>query len=107
MLRVLAVAGLILSSFAAAPIEANAQTPAKDWPQRNVTLIMPLGPGSGVDITVRLIGEKLSAKWGKPVVVENRPGGDAIVAINAFLSAKDDHTLFMAPTSTFTAHPLL
>ena len=77
------------------------------WPQRNVTFILPLGAGSGVDVTSRLIADKLSAKWGKPVVIENRPGGDAMVAISAFLSATDGHTLFMAPTSTFTAHPLL
>jgi tripartite-type tricarboxylate transporter receptor subunit TctC len=80
---------------------------AQSWPERSVTFIVPLGPGSGVDVTTRLVADKLSAKWGKPVVIENRPGGDALVAINAFLSATDGHTLFMAPTSTFTAHPLL
>ena len=80
---------------------------AQSWPQRNVTFILPLGAGSGVDITARLLAEKLSARWGKPVVIENRPGGDAIVAINAFVSAQDDHTFLMAPTSTFTAHPFL
>jgi tripartite-type tricarboxylate transporter receptor subunit TctC len=41
------------------------------------------------------------------VVVENRPGGDGMVAINAFVTAHDDHTLLLAPTSTFTAHPFL
>jgi tripartite-type tricarboxylate transporter receptor subunit TctC len=107
MLRLLAVAGLAISSLAAAHLPAHAQTPVKDWPQRSVTMILPLGPGSGVDITTRMLADKLSAKWGKPVVVENRPGGDAIVAINAFLQANDDHTFLMAPTSTFTAHPLL
>jgi len=80
---------------------------AQSWPQRNVRFILPLGPGSGVDITARLIAEKLSQKWGKPVVIENRPGGDAIVAITVFTGANDDHTLLMAPTSTFTAHPFL
>jgi tripartite-type tricarboxylate transporter receptor subunit TctC len=84
-----------------------ASTQAESWPQRNVTFILPLGAGSGVDITARLIADKLQAKWGKPIVIENRPGGDALVAINAFVSAADSHTLFMAPTSTFTAHPLL
>ena len=77
------------------------------WPQRTVRFIVPLGPGSGVDIGARLVAEKLSLKWGKPVVVENKPGGDAIVAIAAFTGANDDHTLLMAPTSTFTAHPFL
>jgi tripartite-type tricarboxylate transporter receptor subunit TctC len=99
MRRLLLALGLLTCSL----ISAQAQT----WPQRPVTLILPLGAGSGVDITSRLIADKLSAKWGKPVVIENRPGGDALVAINAFVGAQDDHTLFMAPTSTFTAHPLL
>ncbi len=88
-------------SFAEAP--ANGQT----WPQRAVKFLIPLGPGSGVDITARLVADKLSAKWGQPVVVENRPGGDAFVAIMAMVNAHDDHTLLFAPASTFTAHPLL
>ncbi|MEI9804190.1 MAG: tripartite tricarboxylate transporter substrate binding protein [Pseudolabrys sp.] len=84
---------------------AVAQTPA--WPQRPVKFIIPLGPGSGVDITARVFADKLSQKWGQPVVVENRPGGDAFVAITAVTSAHDDHILLFAPASTFTAHPLL
>jgi tripartite-type tricarboxylate transporter receptor subunit TctC len=88
---------------AAAPVLA--QTPA--WPQRPVKFVIPLGPGSGVDITARVFADKLSAKWGQPVVVENRPGGDAFVAITAVTSAHDDHILLFAPASTFTAHPLL
>jgi tripartite-type tricarboxylate transporter receptor subunit TctC len=83
---------------------ASAQT---SWPQRNVRFIVPLGPGSGADIGARLFADKLTARWGKPVVVENRPGGDAIVAITAFTGAHDDHTLLFAPAATFTAHPYL
>jgi tripartite-type tricarboxylate transporter receptor subunit TctC len=49
----------------------------------------------------------LSQKWGQAVVVENRPGGDAFVAIMAIVNSHDDHMLLFAPTSTFTAHPLL
>jgi tripartite-type tricarboxylate transporter receptor subunit TctC len=85
----------------------SAPLAAQDWPQRSVKFIVPLGPGSGVDIGSRLIADRLSQKWGKPVVVENKPGGDAIVAITAFTGANDDHVLLMAPTSTFTAHPFL
>ena len=88
-------------------IPAPASAQAQSWPKRSVRFILPLGPGSGVDIGARLIADKLSQKWGKPVVVENKPGGDAIVAISAFTGANDDHTLLMAPTSTFTAHPFL
>jgi tripartite-type tricarboxylate transporter receptor subunit TctC len=77
------------------------------WPQRNVRFIVPLGPGSGADIAARLVADRLAARWGKPVVVENRPGGDGIVGITAFVSAHDDHTLLFTPAATFTAHPYL
>src|ERR1700754_1060297 len=95
-------AGLAVAASLALP--AMAQT-EQNWPQRPVRFIVSLGPGSASDIGARLIADKLTAKWKQPVVVENRPGGDAVVAINAFISAKDDHTLLYTPTSSFTAHP--
>ena len=67
----------------------------------------PRSGTKGVDIGTRLLGDRLSARWGQPVVVENRPGGDGIVAITSFLGAHDDHVLLAAPTSSFTAHPYL
>jgi tripartite-type tricarboxylate transporter receptor subunit TctC len=99
---VLGLAALVAS---VAPSAAQAQAPA--WPDHPVRFIIPLGPGSGVDITARLVADKLSAKWGQPVIVENRPGGDAFVAITAVTSANDTHMLLFAPASSFTAHPLL
>jgi tripartite-type tricarboxylate transporter receptor subunit TctC len=95
------VAAAALAALAFAPAPASAQ----QWPQRAVKFILPLGPGSGVDISARMFAEKLSAQWGQPVVVENRPGGDGIIAIQAFLTANDDHTILFAPASSFTAHP--
>ena len=82
---------------------ASAQT----YPQRTVKFILPFGAGSGTDITARLVAEKLAARWGKPAVIENRPGGDGVVAISAFVKAHDDHVLLSSPTSSFTAHPYL
>ncbi|MBM3530437.1 MAG: tripartite tricarboxylate transporter substrate binding protein [Alphaproteobacteria bacterium] len=100
---------IVLASFGfmpqSGPAAAQAQAPA--WPQRTVKFILTLGPGSGADIGARLISEKLTAKWGQSVVVENRPGGDGFVAINAFAGARDDHTLLFGPASSFTAHPYL
>jgi tripartite-type tricarboxylate transporter receptor subunit TctC len=95
-------AALIASALA---LPSLAQAPA--WPQRTVKFILPLGPGSGADIGARLIAEKLAARWGQAVVVENRPGGDGFVAIGAFVNSKDDHTLLFGPASSFTAHPYL
>jgi tripartite-type tricarboxylate transporter receptor subunit TctC len=72
-----------------------------------VRFILPLGPGSGTDVTARLLMDRLAQRWGQPVVIENRPGGDGIVAISAFVSAKDDHILLFSPASAFTAHPYM
>jgi tripartite-type tricarboxylate transporter receptor subunit TctC len=77
------------------------------WPTRPVKFILTLGPGSGSDIEARLLADRLAQRWGQPVVIENRPGGDGIIAINAFVGAHDDHVLLFAPTSSFTAHPFL
>src|SRR5262245_22408904 len=93
------VIGLVIS------LNGGSVAAAQTYPQRPVKFILPFGPAAGVDITARLLGEKLAARWGKPVVVENRPGGDGLVAITAFTSANDDHTLLFVPASTFTAHP--
>ncbi len=66
---------------------------------------MPFGAGSATDIDARLFADRLAARWGKSVVVDNRPGGDGLVAIGAFVGANDDHTLLFASAGTFTVHP--
>jgi tripartite-type tricarboxylate transporter receptor subunit TctC len=88
-----------ISAFTVAPASAQ------DWPTRPVKFIVPFGPGAGADIGARLFAEKLQRKWGQPVVVENRPGGDSIVAIQAFLSANDDHVFLFSPSGNFAVHP--
>ena len=98
---------LLIRAAAVLSVLALTGTPsqAQNWPQRPVKLILPLGPGSGVDITARLVGERLAAKWGQSVVIENRPGGDGVVALTSFIGGRDDHSLLMSPTSSFTHHP--
>ena len=78
---------------------------AQSWPQRPVKFVLSLGPGSGADIGARLYADRLTKLWGQPVVVENRPGGDGVIAINAVIQAKDDHTLLWGPTANFVGHP--
>jgi tripartite-type tricarboxylate transporter receptor subunit TctC len=96
-------------AFGAVAVIVTAAKPAmaQSWPQRAVKLIVTLGAGSGVDIGARLLAERLSRRWGQPVVVENRPGGDGIVAIGAFVGANDDHVLLTTPSGSFTAHPFI
>jgi tripartite-type tricarboxylate transporter receptor subunit TctC len=98
---------LTLCGLAAGLLLAGAATSsqAQNWPQRPVKFIVPFGPGAGADIGARLIQEKLSQRWGKPVVIENKPGADSIVAIQALISANDDHTFMFGPSGNFIVHP--
>lgn len=104
-MRYLIAAALVLCTALCG--EARITWAAADWPTRPVRFIVTLGAGSGADIGARLFADRLSQRWGQPVVVENRPGGDGIVAINAFVGAHDDHVLLFSPTASFTAHPFL
>ena len=96
LFRIVAAAALALSAISAA---------AQEWPHKPVRLVLSLGPGSGADIGARLYADRLTQLWGQPVVVENKPGGDGVIAINAVIQAKDDHTLMWGPTANFVGHP--
>lgn len=96
-------AALVALPVLAVPVPAHAQT--QPWPQRPVRFVLPFGAGSATDVAARLMTERLQAKWGQPVVIENKPGADGLLAINAFLQANDDHTLLYASSASFMAHP--
>lgn len=96
---------VVLTTLMLWPLLASPSAADDAWPSRSVRLIVTLGPGSGVDIGTRLFADKLSSRWGQPVVVENKPGGDGMLAITTFLGAHDDHVLLVSPVSSFTAHP--
>jgi tripartite-type tricarboxylate transporter receptor subunit TctC len=102
-----ALAGLAIATLAiAACLQVAGRAAAQQaYPTRTVRLIVPFGAASATDITARLFADRLAARWGKPVVIENRPGGDGIVSIQAFVGANDDHTLWFGPAGTFTVHP--
>lgn len=78
-----------------------------DWPARTVKVIVPFPAGSANDVSARLYADGLARRWGKPVVVENKPGADAIVGGGAFANARDDHTLLYGTASMVTVSPLL
>jgi tripartite-type tricarboxylate transporter receptor subunit TctC len=77
------------------------------YPSRTVRFILPYGAGSATDTASRLFADGLSKLWGKPVIVDNRPGGDALVSLSAFAQAKDDHVLWFGPAGAFTSLPYM
>jgi tripartite-type tricarboxylate transporter receptor subunit TctC len=96
--------GLLLGALALLSPSASAQ----DYPSRTITLVVPLAPGTGMDIIARLYGEKLAQRLGRPVIVENKPGGGFISATQSVLAAPPDgHTLLVAAPSNLSYNPIL
>src|SRR5215475_12004423 len=103
----LAIAAPLMALLCAVPTVATAQAPIPAWPQRSVKFLLPFGAGSATDVAARMMAERLSMRWGRPVVVENKPGADGLLAINAFVAANDDHLLLYASSASFNAHPYM
>jgi tripartite-type tricarboxylate transporter receptor subunit TctC len=80
---------------------------AQNWPQRTVRLIVPAGPGTAIDFAARLFAEKLGERWNVAVIVENRPGGDGITGVAAFVGMNDDHTLLFAHSAPVAVQPVI
>ncbi|MEH2558627.1 tripartite-type tricarboxylate transporter receptor subunit TctC [Bradyrhizobium algeriense] len=81
--------------------------PLQRWPERTVRLISPSSPGGSPDIVARLFAEKLSVRWKVGVIVENRPGADGMIAIQAVLGATDGHTLLATHSGAVTVTPAI
>jgi tripartite-type tricarboxylate transporter receptor subunit TctC len=92
---------LLLACFA---LGAQAQT----WPAKPVRIVVAYPPGGGIDVMARQIAERLTQAWGQPVVVENKPGANTIVAADAVAkSAADGYTVLMTTDATFSINPHL
>jgi tripartite-type tricarboxylate transporter receptor subunit TctC len=95
---------LALTGASAGPLWAQ----ATDYPSRQVNFVVPFAPGGGTDILGRLVGQKLSDRFGKPFVVENRPGaGTVTAAVQVTKSAPDGYTIMMATSGTMAMNPTL
>ena len=78
---------------------------AQSWPQKPVRFIVPFVAGGVTDVAARAVGEKLSAAWGQPVIVENRPGaGGSLGAAEAARAAPDGYTFFFPSGTVMTAN---
>ena len=97
---------LVLAAAAAALATATTAWSQGAFPNKAVTLLVPYAAGGLPDTVARVVGQRLSEKWGQPVVIENKPGGNGVVAAQA-LAAKpnDGYTLLVTDMSMFTINP--
>ena len=86
--------------FAVLLLALSFTSPAQTYPSRPIRVILGFPPGGGGEILVRTIGQKLTERWGQPIVVENRPGaGSNIAAAELVKSAPDGYTLMYMPAA--------
>jgi tripartite-type tricarboxylate transporter receptor subunit TctC len=96
---------LLVSALAAA---LPPRPMARDFPTRQVQLVVPFAAGGAVDAAARLFALKLTADWGHPVIVENRPGGSTTIAAKQVAQANPDgYTLLFTLGDTFAVVPYL
>ncbi len=81
---------LITAAALCLAVPVVAQTP---WPSKPVKIVVPTGPGSSLDLIVRAMSDKLGARWGQPVIVENKPGAGGMLGMDVVAKASDAHTL--------------
>jgi tripartite-type tricarboxylate transporter receptor subunit TctC len=94
----------ILAVLVAVVAIGRALTAAEAYPTKPVVIVVPFPAGAGPDVLARMLGERLSARLGQPVVVENRPGASGYVGAAAVArAAPDGHTLLMTPNTLFIA----
>src|SRR5437588_3017197 len=93
MPRIATLVALLLGLIVASPSLAQ-------YPNRTVSIIVPLAAGSGMDVLVRLYADRLQTRLGKPVIAENRPGASLMLAANTVAVAPPDgHTLLVSTSS--------
>jgi len=81
-----------LLALAAATLAAPAFAEST-WPSQPVKIVVPTGPGSSLDLIVRLLSDKLAARWGQPVVVDNKPGAGGMLGLDVAAKSTDGHTI--------------
>jgi tripartite-type tricarboxylate transporter receptor subunit TctC len=101
------LAAATLAAMLSATFLGGAPAAAEEpYPARPVKIVMPIPPGSALDVVTRLIGEQLTARWGQQVVIENRPGAGGLIAAQAVAVAPPDgYTLLGGAGSIFTILP--
>jgi len=98
----------LATGFMAASLSGPATAQAPAWPTKPVSIVVPFTPGGGTDLGARLLAQKLTARWGQSVVVENKTGAGGIVGVEAVVRAKPDgYTLLVGNVGTQSINPAL
>jgi tripartite-type tricarboxylate transporter receptor subunit TctC len=93
---------------AAAPLLARPAVAQSGFPSRPVRIVIGFPPGGGIDILARLMGPKMSERLGQPVVVENRPGANGLIATQGVLQSEaDGYTILFGTTGNLAVNPVL
>jgi tripartite-type tricarboxylate transporter receptor subunit TctC len=93
--------------FSIAAILLFLLTPAlADYPERPVTIIVPVGPGAAPDVIARILADRLTQQWKQQVLIINKPGGSGVIGAQAAIqAAPDGYTLYMPVSSAFVILP--
>ena len=98
----------LLVVFATVLLANVCNAAAPNFPAKPLRIVVPFTAGSGADANPRFYGELLSRLWGQSIVVDNRPGGSGIIAVQAVKSAAaDGYTLLTGTTSLMTVNPVV
>jgi len=101
--RMFAQAIAAAALLAAVPHFATAQSA---WPTKPVRLVIPFGVGGGSDVAARMLAQDLSTRWGQQVIVDNKAGGDTVIAASEVQrAAPDGYTLLMTINTTLSLTP--
>ena len=97
-----------LGAIAALIALYSAPASAQDYPTRPIRILVPYAPGGIADIAARIVGAKLTEAWGQQVLVENRPGGNGFIAMEATArAAPDGYTLVLCTVGDVAINPAL
>jgi tripartite-type tricarboxylate transporter receptor subunit TctC len=103
-----AFAGSCALALALALSASGAAAQERDFPNRALKLVVPFPAGGPSDVLARLIGAKLTERWGQPVVIENRPGANTVIGAQVVARAPPDgYTLLMAIDSTLVMNQFM
>ena len=80
---------------------------AQAWPSKTVKIVVPTGPGSSLDLIARAMSDKLAARWGQSVVIENKPGAGGMLGLDIAAKATDGHTLAVGFNGPIAFGPFL